>query len=69
MPDEKKKDSSPDVEEGRGVDMDGFAVIDATKWDATDEDEHVRNLYKAEKLPPAKIYEMFSMSEHLEILE
>ena len=71
MPDEKKKDSSPDVEEGRGVDMDGFAVIDATKWDATDEDEHVRNLYKAEKLLGDVLYRqnMYSMaSEHYSAL-
>ena len=74
--DSKKKKKEEEEEEegdgdggegGRGVDMDGFQVIDASKWDEADEDEHVRNLYKAEKLLGDVLYRqnMYGMaSQH-----
>lgn len=49
------------------TDMDNSALIEGGKWDEADEDEHVRNLYKAEKLLGDVLYRqnMYSMaSQH-----
>ena len=65
--------SSNSKEQGGGesqtdkTDVDNSALIEGGKWDEADEDEHVRNLYKAEKLLGDVLYRqnMYSMaSQH-----
>ena len=70
---EKKMSSNSKEQQGGGesqtdgTDVNNSALIEGGKWDEADEDEHVRNLYKAEKLLGDVLYRqnMYSMaSQH-----